>query len=184
MATLKDNIIEILLKSNRLTKEQLDRALNLQKEKGVPLRKILLDEGITSEDDLLSLLSEQLYMPTLHLSKYRFDPDVVNLIPERMSRQYNLIPLSRIGNTLTVAISDPLNIFALDDLKVFTGCSIDTVLSPEEEISKAIATAYHASPKDMQQILEEDQVRASPQEKEGIGLLKEEEIELTAAIQE
>ncbi|MEK6728155.1 MAG: GspE/PulE family protein [Candidatus Omnitrophota bacterium] len=184
MATLKDSIIEILLKSNRLTKEQLDRALNLQKEKGIPLRKVLLDEGITSEEELLSLLSEQLYMPTLHLSKYRFDPDIVNLVPERMSRQYNLIPLSRIGNTLTVAMSDPLNIFALDDLKTLTGCSIDIVLSPEEGISSAIDTAYHVSSKNMQQILEEAQGQASPQEKEAVELLKEEEIELTAAIQE
>ena len=184
MPTLKDSIIEILLKSKRLTKEQLERALDLQKEKGVPLRKILLDEGMASEDELLSLLSEQLYMPTLHLSKYKFDSNIVNLVPERMSRQYNLIPLSRIGNTLTVAMSDPLNIFALDDLKALTGCSIDTVLSPQEEISKAIDASHHAGSKDMQQILEEVQSKESGPEKQGVELLRQEEIELTAALQE
>lgn len=183
MPTLKDNIIDILLKSKRLTKEQLERAIESQKVKGVPLRKILLEERIISEEELLSLLSEQLYMPSLHLSKYRFDPDIVNLIPDRMSRQYNLIPLSRIGNILTVAMSDPLNIFALDDLKTLTGCNIDTVLSPEDEISQAIDSAYHPAQKDMQQILQEAQSRGVS-EKERFELLKEEEIELTSALQE
>src|SRR3989338_7411259 len=183
MPTLKDNIIEILLKSKRLTKEQLERAIESQKVKGVPLRKILLEERIISEEELLSLLSEQLYMPTLHLSKYKFDQDIVSLIPERMSRQYSLIPLSRIGNILTVAMSDPLNIFALDDLKALTGCNIDTVLSPEDEIYQAIDSAYHPAKKDMQQILQEAQSRG-PAEKERFELLKEEEIELTSALQE
>lgn len=183
MPTLKDSIIDILLKSKRLTKEQLERAIESQKVKGVPLRKILLEERIISEEELLSLLSEQLYMPTLHLSKYRLDPDIVNLIPDRMSRQYNLIPLSRIGNILTVAMSDPLNIFALDDLKTLTGCNIDTVLSPEDEISQAIDNAYHPAQKDMQQILQEAQSRGVS-EKERFELLKEEEIELTSALQE
>lgn len=183
MPTLKDSIIDILLKSKRLTKEQLERAIESQKVKGVPLRNILLEERIISEEELLFLLSEQLYMPTLHLSKYRFDPDIVNLIPDRMSRQYNLIPLSRIGNILTVAMSDPLNIFALDDLKTLTGCNIDTVLSPEDEISQAIDSAYHPAQKDMQQILQEAQSRGVS-EKERFELLKEEEIELTSALQE
>lgn len=183
MPTLKDTIIDILLKSKRLTKEQLERAIESQKVKGVPLRKILLEERIISEEELLSLLSEQLYMPSLHLSKYRLDPDIVNLIPDRMSRQYNLIPLSRIGNILTVAMSDPLNIFALDDLKTLTGCNIDTVLSPEDEISQAIDSAYHPAQKDMQHILQEAQSRGVS-EKERFELLKEEEIELTSALQE
>jgi len=65
----------------------------------------------------LTLLSERLYFPRLHLNKYKFDQDVIALIPERMVRQYNIIPLSRMGDTITVAMSDPLNIFALDDLK-------------------------------------------------------------------
>lgn len=178
MPTLKDNIIEILLKSKRLSKGQLESALALQKEKGIPLRKILVEKGIISEEELLSLLSKQLYMPSLHLTKYRFDPDIINIVPQDMARQYNLIPLSRIGNTLTVAMSDPLNIFALDDLKVLTGCNIDTVLSPEEEISKVIDMQYGGSSENMQQILEE------VHEKERIELLRQEEIELTEVVQE
>lgn len=184
MPTLKENIIEILLKSKRLTKEQLEGALVLQKEKRMPLRKILVEQGIVSEEELLSLLSEQLYMPSLHLTKYKFDPDIINLVPEAMARQYNLIPLSRIGNTLTVAMSDPLNIFALDDLKAITGCNIDTVVSSEEEISRVIDTQYRVTSKDMQQILKEASEKEPGLEKEEIELLRQEEIDLTAVVQE
>ena len=184
MQTLKDNIIEILIRSKQLSNEQLKRALEIQKNRGIPLRKVLIEEGMINEETLLSLLSEQLYVPTLHLKKYKFDPDLVKLIPERMARLYELIPLSRIGNTLTVAMSDPLNIFALDDLKALTGCQIDTVLSPEDEINKAIDSQYHIDVKDIQQILEESSFRPPDQEHKEIEWLKQQEIELSSALQE
>jgi len=184
MKTLRENIIEILLKSKKLTKVQLDKSINLQKEKGIPLRRLLVEQGIISEENLLSLLSEQLYMPTLHLTKYKFDPNIINLVPERMARQYNLIPLSRMGDTLTVAMSDPLNIFALDDLQTLTGCSIDTVLSPEDEISRAIDAQYHFETKDMQNILDEAAFTQPGLEKKDIELLKQDEIELSMVTQE
>jgi len=155
MHSLKENIAEILLKSQQITKAQLERALSLQKEKGIPFRRVLIDEGIITEEALLSLFSEQLYMPTLRLAKFKFDTDIINLIPERMAKLYNTIPLSKIGSTLTVAIADPLNIFALDDLSNFTGCDIDIVLSPEDEIVRAIDSQYRKEAKEMQSILEE-----------------------------
>ncbi|MFH1414264.1 MAG: GspE/PulE family protein [Candidatus Omnitrophota bacterium] len=178
MATLKDNIIELLIKSKHLDKNQLDKALEIQKKRGAPLRKILVEQGLISEETLLSLLSEQLYIPTLHLTKYKFDPDVVNLVPERMVRQYSLIPLSKMGNTLTVAMSDPLNIFALDDVKVLTGCNVDTVLSPEEEILRVIDIQFGGGTQDIQHAIDE----ASLQENgEGLSveLKKEDELDLS-----
>lgn len=181
MQTLKENIIEILLKSQRLTKERLEEALRIQKEKQIPLRNVLVEGGFISEEVLLSLLSEQLYIPTLHLAKYKFDPEMIKLIPERMSSQYKIIPLSRMGNTLTVAMSDPLNIFALDDLKALTGCNIDTVLSSESEILNAIETEYH-SKADMQQMLDESYLTQASDEAKGIELFKAEDIELTSAL--
>jgi type IV pilus assembly protein PilB len=184
MPTLRENIIEVLLNSKHLSKEQLEKALKIQKEKQIPLKRILVEQGVISEEDLLSLLSEQLYIPTLHLTKYKLDPQITQLVPERMARQYNIIPLSRMGNTLTVAVSDPLNIFALDDLQVLTGCSIDSVLSPEDEISRAIDTQYRLESKDIQQILEETPFAPSDLEKKDVELLKEEGIELTSVIKE
>lgn len=187
MQTLRENIIEILVKSNRISKEQLEKAIDTQKHKHVPLRQILVEQGATSEDELLSLLSEQLYIPTLHLAKYKFDPDLVSLVPERMARLYHIIPLSRIGNTLTVAMSDPLNIFALDDLRILTGCEIDTVLSSEPEIAKVIDIQYHVAAQGLQEILDETSLTQSGDsstEKKDVEVVKEEEIELSSVIQE
>jgi len=184
MPTLRDNIIEILLKSKRLSKEQLEKALKTQKEKQIPLKSVLVEQGIISEEELLSLLSEQLYVPTLHLTKYKFDTEITSLIPERMAKQYNIIPLSRMGNTLTVAVSDPLNIFALDDLQVFTNCSIDIVLSPADEISRAIDTQYRLESKDIQRILEESPFVPFDLGTKDVELLKQEEIELTSVVKE
>ncbi|MDP2831093.1 MAG: hypothetical protein Q8O02_02445 [Candidatus Omnitrophota bacterium] len=79
MHSLKENIKEILLKSRQITKAQLERALSLQKEKGVPLRKVLVEEGIITEEVLLSLFSEQLYLPALRLVKFRFDAEIINI---------------------------------------------------------------------------------------------------------
>lgn len=181
MQALKDKIIEILLKSKRLTKEQLDTALSAHKGKNIPLRKALEEENFISKDDLLNLLSEELYIPTLHLAKYKFDHTIIQLVPERMAKLYNLVPLSRIGSTLTVAMSDPLNIFALDDLKTLTGCDIDTVLAPEEEITKIIDEQYRLETKDMQQMLEEADTGKDAKEMQ---LVREDEIELSAALKE
>jgi type IV pilus assembly protein PilB len=184
MATIKENIVDILLKSGRLTREQLDKAVRIQREKRISLRKVLVSEGFIPEEELLSILSNQFYLPTLHLTKYKFNPEVIQLIPEHMARQYCLIPLSRMGNILTVAMSDPLNVFALDDLKILTGCRIDMVLSPEDEILKAIDTQYAAGPKDMRQILSEESALQAAGGKSDVELFREEGIELTSAVKE
>jgi type IV pilus assembly protein PilB len=184
MPTLKENIIEILLKSKKINAEQLERALKIQKEKQIPLRKVLIDQGFISEEELLSLLSHQLYVPILHLAKYKFDPEIIRLIPEHVAKQYALIPLSRIGSSLTVAMADPLNIFALDDLKILTGCNIDIVLSTQDEMSRAIDTQYHLESKDMREILEESYLSQTGLESKDVELIKEGEIELDSVIRE
>ena len=184
MASVKDNVIEILIKNNLITKEQLDEALFIHKEQGIPLRKVLISKKLISEDILLSLFSRQLYVPTLHLSKYKFDPGVVALVPERMARLYNLIPLSKIGDTLTVAMSDPLNVFALDDLKTITGCDIDTVLSYEDEISRAIDNQYRMEARNMQEILDENVLDVKAGSEKNVELLRPDEIELSSVLEE
>lgn len=184
MQTLKENIIEILIKSKQLTREQLDEALKIQKQKRIPLRDVLIGQELISEEELLFLMSQQLYMPILYLAKYKFDPAVVKLIPEQIARQYKVIALSRIGDTLTVAMSDPLNIFALDDLKNLTDCSIDIVLSPEDEIMKAISTQYRSKDEDIQQILDADSSGQPEPEKDDRESFGQDDIELTSALKE
>lgn len=181
MQALKENIIEILLKSKRLQAEQIEKALQIQKQKGIPLRSVLVEQGFISEEELLSLISSQLYIPILHLTKYKFNPEITKLIPEHIARQYCLIPLSRMGNSLTVAMADPLNIFALDDLKMLTGCNIDIVLSPPDEILRAIDTQYHLEFKDMQQIIDFTQPGLEVKETE---FARQDEIELSSVVKE
>ncbi len=184
MSTLKDNIIDILLKSARITQAQLDKALEIQKEKRIPLRKVLIKENLISEEELLSLLSNRFFLPTLHLNKYKLDPEIVRIIPEHISRQYCLLVLSRMGNILTVAMSDPLNVFALDDLKVITGCRIDIVLSPEEEILKALDAQYSPKAKDLQQIVSEETSSEEIISGKDLELIKEDAIELSSVVKE
>lgn len=183
MQTLKDKIIEILVKGGHLNNDQLNKALNIQREKGTPLRKVLVEEDMIPEEVLLSLLSEELYIPTLNLSKYKFPAEIIGLVPEHIARLYNLIPISRFGNTITVAVSDPLNIFALDDLKTLTGCNVDIVLSPDEEIMRSIESQYGSGSKDMEQILD-DASQQTQDDKSGVELVRQEEIELSNALEE
>jgi type IV pilus assembly protein PilB len=185
MQTLKDKIIEILLKGGHINKEQLDKALSIQKNKGVPLRRVLIDEDMIQEETLLSLLSEELYMPTLNLSKYKFSTEIIGLVPERMAKQYSLIPISRFGNTITVAMSDPLNIFALDDLRTLTGCNIDTVLSSDDEITHAIDSYYNMDSRNLDAILDESNTQQQAGgDKNQVELVRQEEIELSSVLEE
>ncbi|MDD4909924.1 MAG: GspE/PulE family protein [Candidatus Omnitrophica bacterium] len=153
MTTLKDRLIQVLIESKAVAKQQIDRVLDIHKKEGKPLKKVLIDEGIISEEDLLLILSRQLFIPTIHLSRYRIDSSLVSVVPERLARQYRLIPISRIGNTMTVAMSDPLNVFALDDLKALTGMQIDVVISSEPDILRAIDAQYHRPSGEMADII-------------------------------
>lgn len=185
MSTLKEELIQILIKSKRITKEQLNEAIELQRKKRVSLRKILVDKNLISEKELLSLLSQQLYVPTLQLTKYKFSPEVIVLVPEELAKRYCAVPISRIGDTLTVAVSDPLNIFVLDDLKTLTGCNIDIVLSPQDEILKAINVCYQGKAKNIADILsEQPEQPPSDTVAEEVGIMKQETIDLSETIKE
>ncbi len=140
--TLKTKILSRLLESLKLKKEDLDSALALQKEKGIPLERALMDKGLINEEDLLLLLVKELHIPFINLKKYRINPELKTVITERVARQYHIIPLSHMDDTLTVAISDPLNIFAIDDIKNITGKNIDVVMSTDSEIMHAIDHFY------------------------------------------
>lgn len=148
MTTLfKDQLIEILTKKKILTCEQLNRALAVQKEKGGRLSNILISLKMVDEKDLMLVLSKSLQIPPINLGKIKIPPDVIRIIPEHVVKHYQLIPISHIGNNLTVAMSDPLNIFALDDIRVLTNYNykVKTVLSTEEDIKEAIRAYYSKS---------------------------------------
>lgn len=148
-------IQEILIESNLISQESLDSAIKIQRQKGGALSRILVEQGVISEQLLMVTLGKQLGIPPINLAKVKIDPQVIKLIPEHIARYYQLIAISKIGDTITVVMSDPLNIFALDDLKVLTGKDVRVILATASEIVKAIESYYAPEQKKMAEVLEE-----------------------------
>ncbi len=140
--SLKDRLIQALVDNKLVTQKNLECAKDLQAKDGGSLGRILIKEGMVSEKDMMSVMSKELNMPAINLSKYKSDKDCVKLIPEAMARQHRVIAICRFSNTLIVAMADPLNIFVIDDLKVFTKFNVEPVLSTETDILDAIDRLY------------------------------------------
>jgi type IV pilus assembly protein PilB len=140
--TLKNRIINTLVQSLNISKKDIEEAVSLQKKKGIGLDKALIEKGLINEKEYLVMLVKELHIPFINLNKYRIDPNLKAVIPERFARQHRMIPLSRLEKTITVALADPLDIFAIDDLKTLTGHEIDVVMSTDSDIDKALDTFY------------------------------------------
>jgi len=140
--TLKERIVNTLIEVRSIPRAEIEAAIAVSKEKKIGLDKALLEKGLISEKDLLVLLVKELHIPFINLSKYKIDPQLKEIIPERIARQYQIVPLSKLQTTITVALADPLNIFAIDDLKSITGADIDVVMGTETDILKAIDSYY------------------------------------------
>ncbi len=142
MSGFKERISEILVTQQAATKAQLDQIVIEASRNGKNFARLLIERGIISEAKLAELLSKQLGLPMISLAKYRIDPTVAKQIPERIARQYNPIGLAKFGERMVVAMADPMNIFAIDDLKALTQVAIDPVLSSSTEIQRAIEQIY------------------------------------------
>src|SRR5262245_53003409 len=133
---------ELLLKEKRITHEQLQQALNHQKAHGGKLGHTLVSLGIVRDDEITGLLSKQYGVPSIHLHQFEIDPTVVRLIPADTAQKYLVIPLSRAGATLTIAMTDPTNVFAMDDIKFMTGYNVEPVVASETAVLEAIQKYY------------------------------------------
>lgn len=133
---------QILINSNIISEEQLKQALTLQKKEGGRLGTNLVKLGYITEEKLVSFLSKQYGVPAINLNDHRIDPSVIKLVPYEMARKYLIIPIARVGATLTVAMVDPSNVFAIDDVKFMTGYNVEVVVSSESSIINAINTYY------------------------------------------
>lgn len=133
---------ELLVERGVIDSQQLEKALSLQKEKGGLIGEILVEFGFAKEEDIAQSLTAQYGFPFLPLSNYEIGPDVINIVPARVARQYVLIPIDKIGNNLTLAMSNPLNIHAIEDIELFSSCSIQTFVSTSSDIKKAIEKYY------------------------------------------
>ncbi len=142
MPTLKERIMNVLVSNHLLTPEQLQHALKLQQQRGGTLQQVLIQEGLVKEIDLLSAVSQGLGVPPISLSRMRMDTSLKTLIPRELAKQYEIVPISCIGQMLTVAMADPLNVFALDTLTTMTGLTINPLLASSKDISEAIDLCY------------------------------------------
>ncbi|RJP29831.1 MAG: hypothetical protein C4533_02245 [Candidatus Omnitrophota bacterium] len=133
---------ELLLERNIINQNQLDRALAYQKEKGGLIGEILVEMGYAKEEDIAQALTAQYGFPYLPLSNYEISLEVAEIIPGRVARQYLLIPIDKIGNNLTLAMSNPLNVQAIEDVELLTGCNIQTFVSTSTDIKNAIEKHY------------------------------------------
>ena len=136
---------ELLVKSKLITQDQLDEALKAQKEKGGKLGEALTGLGFVTEQDITEVLSQQFGVPAIDLEHFEIDENVAKIIPPDISRKYQVMPVSRTGATLTVAMADPTNVFAIDDIKFLTGYNVEPVIASETAIQAAIDNYYGTS---------------------------------------
>ena len=136
---------DLLVKEKVITPEQLDQAVKVQKESGARLGSVLVKLGFLSDEDVTNFLSRQYGVPAINLSFFEIDAQVVKLIPYETARRYQILPLSRVGASLTIAMVDPTNVFAMDDIKFMTGFNIEPVVASEAAIVEGIEKAYGGS---------------------------------------
>jgi len=136
---------DLLVKEKVITPEQLEQATKLQKETRVRLASALVKLGFLSDEDVTNFLSRQYGVPAINLSYFEIDPAVIKLIPYETAKRYQILPLSRVGASLTIAMVDPTNVFAMDDIKFMTGFNIEPVVASESSIVEGIDKAYGTS---------------------------------------
>src|ERR671916_273646 len=136
---------EILVRENLLTPQQLREALDFQREHGGRLGFNLVKMGLVSDDMITAVLSRQYGVPSVNLELFDIDDSVVRLIPREVADKYSVLPLSRVGATLTLAMVDPTNVFAMDDIKFMTGLTIEPVVVSEVGVQEAIEQYYGQS---------------------------------------
>jgi type IV pilus assembly protein PilB len=133
---------EILLKENLISPDQLKQALDHQKANGGRLGNTLVKLGFMSDEEVTAVLSHQYGVPSINLNYFEIDPGVTKLIPMETALKFQVLPLSRVGSSLTLAMVDPTNVFAMDDIKFMTGFNIEPVVASETAIAEAIRKNY------------------------------------------
>jgi len=136
---------DLLVKEKIITPEQLEQANKAQKEQNCRLGSALVKLGFLTDEDVTNFLSRQYGVPAINLSYFEIDPAVVKLIPFETAKRYQILPLSRVGASLTIAMVDPTNVFAMDDIKFMTGFNIEPVVASESSILAGIDKAYGAT---------------------------------------
>src|SRR5215510_265874 len=133
---------DLLLKAKLISQEQLDAALKSQREEGGKLGEALVRVGAVTENDITETLSQQFGVPSIDLASFEIDPSVIKIVPGDVARKYGVLPVNKTGATLTIAMVDPTNVFAMDDIKFMTGYNVEPVVASEVALRKAIDRHY------------------------------------------
>ena len=141
-STHRPLIGEILVKRGLITPQQLTGALEVQKKETGFLGEILVKMGYLEERDIVVALVVQCSLPYIAINKYEIDPKILQLVPEKIAREYHVIPLDRVGDVLSVVMVNPLSSQMKSDLEKITGCKIATFIATKSEITEAISRWY------------------------------------------
>ncbi len=139
---MAERLGELLVKAGQITKEQLREALAKQKEEGGRLGSNLVKMGLVQEPELVEFLSKHFKVSAINLSRVEIDEAVVKIIPADVARKYTIMPVSKAGAKVTIAMLDPTNVFAMDDIKFMTGYNVEPVIASETAIRAAIEKYY------------------------------------------
>ncbi|MEI6631392.1 MAG: hypothetical protein WCL25_02125 [bacterium] len=133
---------ELLIERGIIDKLQLEEALNRQQDKGGLIGEIMVELGFVKEEDIAQTLTAQYGFPYLPLGNYEVNQEIAHIIPSRVARQYLIIPIDKIGNNLTLAMSNPLNVQAIEDVELISGCNVQAFVSTSSDIKLAIDKYY------------------------------------------
>ena len=136
---------DLLVKAKLVTPEQIQEALKEVQASGMKLGEALVKLGHVSEDDITETLSAQFGVPSINLSHFEIDPNVLKLVAPEVARKYNILPVNKTGATITIAMADPTNVFAMDDIKFMTGYNVEPVVASEIALQLAIDRHYGAT---------------------------------------
>src|SRR5512141_88729 len=136
---------DLLVKAKLVTPEQIQEALTEVQASGMKLGEALVKLNYVSEDDITETLSAQFGVPSINLSHFEIDPNVLKLVAPEVARKYNILPVNKTGATITIAMADPTNVFAMDDIKFMTGYNVEPVVASEAALQIAIDKHYGAT---------------------------------------
>lgn len=165
---------EMLVQANLINKEQLQEAVAVQQEQGGRLGYTLIKLGYVQEDEITQFLSQQYGVPAINLSVFEIDKEIIRLIPADVAQKYQVLPISRQGATLTLAMTDPSNVFAMDDIKFMTGYNIEPVVTSELALREAIDRYYGSTTAlELKKVM--DDIELEDEEDSGLEVVEDED---------
>ncbi len=156
--SIRDKVLRVLKERGLLDEKRLKAVLEeAKKNEEGSILDMLTEKDIVSEQDLLKVLSRELSLPAIDITRVTLDKEVVSLVSEKLTRRHSIIPLSKIGDSLTLIVSDPTDVVAIDDVKTVTGCDVELVLATRQSIQDVLRKFYDKGEEDLYSALDDDE---------------------------